>query len=337
MLLTSRPKAASMAHLTQEQRYKIEAFKKAGYKNIAIANEIGVDKSTIGRELKRNSDSRNGVYRASLAHKKASKRIEQKPKKISFTKTMESRIIYLLEHKEYSPEQIVGDSQKKGIEMVSHERIYQFIWQNKKQGSFLHSHLRRKGRRYRKRGNLKDNRGIITGRIGIEHRPEIVDKKQRVGDFEIDTIIGKNHQGAIVTINDRKSGFLKMKKVKTRKADEVEKATIELLMPYKPWIKTITADNGKEFANHKAIADALDVEFYFARPYHSWERGANENLNGLIRQYIPKKSDFEQYTDQQVQAIENKLNERPRKRHNYESPKFVLEQDLKNQKVAFVT
>lgn len=326
-----------MAHLTQEQRYKIEAFKKAGYKNTEIADEIGVDKSTIGRELKRNSDSRNGVYRANLAHKKARKRIKEKPKKISFTKTMESRIIDLLSNQEYSPEQIVGISKKESIEMVSHERIYQFIWNDKKQGGLLYSHLRRKGRRYRKRGNLKDNRGIITGRIGIEHRPEVVDKKQRIGDFEIDTIIGKNHQGAIVTINDRKSGFLKMKKVKTRKADEVEKATIELLMPYKSWIKTITADNGKEFANHKAIADALDVDFYFARPYHSWERGANENLNGLIRQYIPKKSDFEQYTDQQVQEIENKLNARPRKRLNYESPKFVLEQNLKKLKVAFVT
>ena len=149
----------------------------------------------------------------------------------------------------------------------------------------------------------------------------------------IDTIIGQNHQGAIVTINDRASGMLKMKKLNGKDAKELAIETVDILQEWKPFLQTITADNGKEFADHKFISEALGIKFYFARPYHSWERGSNENLNGLIRQYIPKKTDFSTITDEYVHYVETELNNRPRKRHNFETPNYILNQ----KKVAFIT
>ena len=197
--------------------------------------------------------------------------------------------------------------------------------------------MRTNGKRYRKRGASKDSRGIIKNRTSIDLRPSIVDRKIRFGDIEIDLIIGKNHNQAIVTINDRVTGMLKMKKVPSKEASVVAAAVIELLEEWLAYLHTITSDNGKEFALHELISETLNIDYYFAHPYHSWERGANENLNGLIRQYIPKKSDFSILTDQDIQNIEKKLNDRPRKRHNFQSPNIVMNQLLFNQKVAFVS
>lgn len=296
-----------------------------------IANVLGKNKSVISRELSRNCDRRSGEYKYDLAQRKCDNRHRLKPKAARFTEAIGNRIQNLLEEK-YSPEQIVGLSIKEGFDIVSHERIYQHIWQDKKQKGDLYIHLRNQGKRYRKRGNTKDNRGIIKDRISIENRPDIVDEKERFGDLEIDTIIGKNHKGAIVTINDRATGLLRMKKVKSKKAELVKKACLELLLDLKPYIHTITADNGKEFAYHKEISQALEIDFYFARPYHSWERGANENLNGLIRQYIPKNTDFSTISNRKIAKIQEDLNNRPRKRFNFESPNTIF-----NQKVAFIT
>jgi len=304
---------------------------KENYQQIDIAKAIGRHKSVVCREIKRNCDKRNGSYNHDLAQRKYEKRNKGKPKKIRFTDEKKQLIVKLLEDK-YSPEQISGYCKRNGIDMVSHERIYQYIWQDKKQGGKLYIHLRTRGKRYRKRGNMKDSRGIIKDRVCISKRPQIVGEKQRFGDLEIDTIIGKDHKGAILTINDRATGLLKMKKVNSRSAEEVKEATIELLKPLKPFLHTITGDNGKEFALHQDIAKELNIDFYFARPYHSWESGANENLNGLIRQYIPKKADLEQYTFKQIQWIEQQINQRSRKRFNFASPFEMF-----NQKVAFVT
>ncbi len=221
--------------------------------------------------------------------------------------------------------------------MVSIERIYQYIWKDKKYKGDLYTHLRRQGRRYRKRGASKDSRGIIKNRVSIEKRPVVVEKRERFGDLEVDLIIGKNHNQAILTINDRASGMLKMKKILSKQASVVTEAITELLEDWQPYLYTITADNGKEFAGHQEVAEKLSIDYFFAHPYHSWERGANENLNGLIRQYFTKGSDFANITDQQVKQVETKLNNRPRKRYKYENPIFVMEQLLFNQKVAFVT
>jgi len=324
-----------MSHLTHEQRYTISCMLEQGYSQTAIAKSICKDKSVICRELKRNSDKRNNVYRADLATKKYYKRQSEKPKNIRFTDEIKQRVETLLKE-DFSPEQVVGVMNKLKEPCVSVERIYQHIWGNKKLKGNLHTHLRRQGRRYKKRGNVKDNRGIIKDRVSIDKRPGIVETRSRFGDLEVDLIIGKNHEQAILTINDRASGVLKMKKVKSKNATVVATAINELLEEWIPYIHTITADNGKEFAEHKFVAETLNIDYYFAQPYHPWERGSNENLNGLVRQYFKKGSDFTDLTNQQIREVETKLNSRPRKRFKYENPIFVMNKLLFNPKVAFV-
>lgn len=318
-----------MSHLTLEQRYTIEVMCKEGYKKSAIAQAIKRDKSVVYRELNRNCDKRSGVYHHDLAQRKYDKRQQEKRKHIRFTPSVQQDVETLLKE-DYSPEQVVGTLKEQGKPTVSTERIYQHVWADKKKKGGLHLHLRNQGRRYRKRGNKKDNRGIIKDRVSIEQRPKIVEERKRFGDLEVDLIIGKNHNQAMLTINDRASGMLKIRKVASKEAKIVSKAIVEELTDWIPYIKTITADNGKEFADHKFVSEQLGIDYYFARPYHSWERGSNENLNGLVRQYFKKSSDFEPITKEQVKAVENKLNNRPRKRFNYENPIFVMEKLLFN-------
>jgi IS30 family transposase len=329
-------KEVAMSHLTKEQRYTISVMRKEGYSQRAIAESIDKDKSVISRELKRNKDQRSGEYRYELALKKCRERHKTKPKQICFTneiKTASERLLKL----DYSPQQVVGILKKHQEASVSVETLYQHIWNDKKYKGVLHKHLRHQGRRYRKRGAAKDSRGIIKNRVSIEKRPSKVELRDRFGDLEVDLIIGKNHNQAILTINDRSSGMLKMKKIPSKESKGVGLAIIDLLEDWKPYLKTITADNGKEFADHLVVAQELNIDYYFARPYHSWERGSNENLNGLIRQYLPKKTDFTKITDCQVKQIQEKLNLRPRKRFNYENPIFVMDQLLFNPEVAFMT
>ena len=320
-----------MSHLTREQRYTIGVLLEQNIKKSEIAILIGKDKSVITRELKRNFDLRSGNYNPGLAQRKYENRQKVKPKKISLTfeikQTINNFLVLGL-----SPEQIVGKCLKTGLSCVSIERIYQYIWKDKKDKGSLYLNLRTTGKRYRKRGSKKDSRGIIPNRKSIGDRPELVELKERFGDLEMDTIIGKNHKGAIVTINDRATGMLKMKKVESKESELVKQATIELLENWKPFLHTITSDNGKEFAQHQEISSALEIDFYFANPYSPWQRGANENLNGLIRQYIPKSSSFDELKDEEIMEIQEKLNNRPRKRFNFETPNYMF-----NQKVAFIT
>jgi len=320
-----------MSHLTSSQRYTIATMKNNGYSQKAIAKTIDKDKSVVSRELKRNRDLRSGEYRPDLADRKYAERQKQKKKKKYFTEAIKAEVNKGLEQK-LSPEQIVGLAKKEGKECVSHERIYQYIWSDKKQGGNLYENLRTRGKKYRKRGNSKDRRGKIQGRIDIDLRPQIVEQRERFGDFEIDTIIGKNHKGAIVTINDRATGLLKMRILESKNAEMLADKTIEVLRPYQEVLHTITSDNGKEFAAHQKIAAALKCDFYFAKPYHSWQRGSNENLNGLIRQYIPKKTIFANLSEEFIQWVEDELNNRPRKRFEFYSPNEIV-----NQKVAFMS
>jgi transposase, IS30 family len=320
-----------MSHLTKEQRYTIGKLYQSGKTKTEIAAIISKHKSVITREIQHNCDKRNGKYDADLAQRKCEKRHADKAKNIALTQAVKDHIAAMLAQK-YSPEQIAGSAKKQGIPCVSHERIYQHIWQDKKQKGVLYFNLRTQGKRYRKRGSAKDKRGIIKDRVDISNRDPIVENRERFGDLEIDTIIGKDHKGAIITINDRATGMLKMKKTNGKDAKDLAANVAQMLQEWKPYLFTITADNGKEFADHKTIAEALELQFFFARPYHSWERGSNENLNGLIRQYIPKKTDFDTITDQYIQQIETDLNNRPRKRFNFESPLKMFQQ-----KVAFIT
>lgn len=301
------------------------------YTVTAIAKAIDKHKSVVSRELKRNCDLRNGSYRHQLAQRKYQARQQSKPRAIKLTAPMREMVEEKLRQK-LSPEQIVGICKAAGTPCISTERIYRHVWEDKRRKGKLYTHLRTQGKRYRKRGSGKDARGIIKDRVCIEQRPAIVEEKERFGDLEIDTIIGKNHKGAIVTINDRATGLLRMKQVERKEAELVKQAAIELLLYFKPHLHTITSDNGKEFALHQHISRELEVGFFFAHPYHSWERGANENLNGLIRQYIPKSSSFENLTDEYVRFVQEELNNRPRKRFDFKTPNQIF-----NHKVAFVT
>jgi IS30 family transposase len=325
-----------MKHLTLEQRYEIALLKREKYSVAAIVASTGISKSVIYREIKRNSDKRSGVYKADLAQRKTDGRHADKAKHRRFTPAVRLLVTENLE-KDFSPEQIVGLALKDSVYCVSIERIYQFIWADKKKGGELYLHLRTQGKRYRKRGSSKDKRGQIVGRIDIDLRPKIVDEKTRVGDLEIDLVIGEGHKMALLTINDRVTGMLKMKKIDSKEALGVEIAVLELLNDWKSIIHTITSDNGKEFANHQSIAEKLDIDYFFAHPYCSWERGANENLNGLVRQYFPKKTSFEFITDDEIKIVVNKLNNRPRKRLGFHTPNEIFSQFEAKALVAFIT
>lgn len=326
-----------MSHLSLEERYEISALKKQGLHNSDIAKSLGRHKSTIGRELSRNADKRNKHYHPDLAQRKADSRHKEKRKYRTFTPGVREWVISWLK-KDYSPEQIKGLALKHNIACVSHESIYQLVWLDKKKGGFLYKHLRTRGKKYQKRGAKKAGRGYIPNRISIDYRPEVVNKKSRIGDMEMDLIIGKGHQGALLTINDRATGMLKMGYVKGKEAKDIEDKAIELLEDSAPFLHTITTDNGKEFSNHQQIAEKLGIDFYFAKPYHSWERGANENLNGLIRQYFPKGTNFDKIDPKDVKKTEDILNNRPRKRYNYKSPNEVFAEAINNHgKVAFMT
>lgn len=210
-----------------------------------------------------------------------------------------------------------------GISVV-HETIYRYIYTNKKNGGKLYKYLRHKNKKYHHRSNDYQARGTIIDRVMIDKRPKVVEKKNRIGDLEIDTVIGKNHKGALVTVVDRKSKFVLIKNVPSKEASVVTEALIEMIQPIKAITKTITSDNGKEFAYHKQVSAALNTNFYFANPYHSWERGLNEHTNGLIRQYLPKKSEFLNVSKEEIIIIQNRLNHRPRKVLNYKTPYEVF-------------
>lgn len=311
-------------HISKEQRYQISVLLKVGHKVSFISEQLNIHRSTVYREINRNSRPR-GSYDANYANQYAEIRKERFAKTRKLNREMISIIKDKLGKDQWSPEQIKGHCIKKNIPMVSHERIYQFIYEDMAKGGSLHKHLRTGNNKYKKRyGKHKNRRIIIKNKVSIDERPSVINNKERFGDWEIDTIIGKNHKGAIVTIAERKSNFILMRKLKTKNAKQLAKQTIRLLAPYKDLVHSITSDNGTEFAEHEYIAEKLDAKFYFAHPYSSWERGLNEYSNKLIRQYIPKKSDFNNFSNKYISEINLKLNNRPRKLLNFANPNEVL-------------
>jgi len=310
-------------HLTQEQRYHLEAYKKIGYSNSDIAKDLGVHPSTIGRELKRNSSPIHQRYGAKVAQEISSLRKSVNSKANRKLKNeLEDLVIKYIE-RDWSPEQVSATLLIKHGLSLSFVRIYQYIETEKQNGGNLHTHLRFYGKKrrakYGKQSNIR-----IKERVSISERPAIVGEKTRIGDLEIDTIIGEGKHGAITTIVDRASAFVKISTPTTKRAKDIEKETTRLLLPHKDIIHTITSDNGLEFANHKGISNALDCDYYFCHPYSSWERGLNEYTNGLIRQYFPKGSSFKNITPERIQEVENKLNHRPRKTLGWKTPYEVF-------------
>jgi len=303
--------------LTYEQRCQISILIKTDITQRDIAELVKTTQSTISRELARNRGERG--YR----HKQAQLKTDDRRKEASHATKMTVSMVSFVEAKleqEWSPEQISGWLLENKQILISHEAIYLHIWADKKSGGGLYKNLRRQGKKYDKRRNGISTRGHIKDRVCIEERPFIVEDKSRVGDWEIDTVVGKGHSGALVTIVERVTKTLVSKRVNRKTADEVTKATIELLTPYKDVVHTITADNGKEFAYHKKISEALSADVYFAHPYSSWERGLNENTNGLLRQYFPKDTDFKKVTTTAVIRAVNRLNTRPRKNLGFKTP-----------------
>ena len=311
------------SQLTQEQRYHIYGLQKAKKSQTYIADAVGVHKSTISREVIRNRGDRG--YRPQQAHQRALDSRQQAGKHIKFTSELKKVVIekILLD---WSPDQISGYLQKENAASISHERIYQFLLADKKAGGTLHIHLRHSGKKRKKRYGAKDRRGQIKNRVSIDERPKVVDKKLRIGDWEGDTIIGKQQQKAIVTLVDRASKMTRIGPVATKHSDVVAAIMVDLLTPMEHISHTVTLDNGKEFSGHEKIAKLLNIGIYFAHPYSSWERGLNENTNGLIRQYIKKGSSFEGITNERINFIEDRLNNRPRKILGYWTPNEVYQQ-----------
>jgi IS30 family transposase len=300
--------------LTREQRYQIYALKQIGHNQTEIAQAVGVHKATISRELDRNTGQRG--YRPQQAQQFSQARRKKGPPRIAAStwQVVEEKL-----QQDWSPEQVSGWLWKHKAVRISHEWIYQYVYADYRAGGQLYRHLRSQKKR-RKRLLGQDRRGQLTGRRSIEERPAIVDGRRRVGDWEVDTLVGKRHQQAIVTLTERKSRFALLGKVSQRSAEQVRERLVHLLRPFLDKLETMTSDNGKEFAQHEQLAAELDLDFFFAHPYASWERGSNENMNGLVRQYLPKKTDFNQVTTTDLNWIMDRLNLRPRKCLDFRTP-----------------
>jgi len=302
--------------LTSEQRYQISALKEIGYGPSKIAQELEVHKSTISRELSRNIGERG--YRPKQANEKAlERRTNATARKRISAETWE--VVEEKLRQDWSPEQVSGWLEKRQEIRISHEWIYQYILTDKQVGGDLYTHLRQHGKR-RKRYGQYDRRGKLPQRVSIEERPQLVEQRQRLGDWEVDTLVGKGHRGALVSLVERKSRYTLLQPVTQRLANWVADATISLLQPFTDLVHTITGDNGKEFAEHVRIAETLQANFYFAHPYSAWERGTNENTNGLVRQYFPKKTDFSKVARSETKVAVDRLNHRPRKCLDFKSP-----------------
>ena len=321
----------SYKHLSLEERHYIEIELKKGVSQNEIAKSLGRNQSSLSRELSRNKGQRG--YRHKQAGELAQERHKNKPKSVKLTDEIKCLINgYIVE--DWSPEQVTGRLKKENVIRLHHETVYQHVLADKKAGGELYKHLRHQKKRYRKRYGSAHNRTGIPNRVDIDERPEIANNRERVGDWEADTIIGKNHKGAIVTLDDRKSKLRLAFPLAGKKAQGVFDATILLLDPIKRFVKTITFDNGKEFTQHEKIAKSLECETYFAKPYHSWERGQNENANGLLRQYFPKEMELVDVTIKQVFRAVDKLNSRPKKCLGFKTPYEAFEEltgiDVKN-------
>lgn len=303
--------------LTIEQRYQIYGLKKAGFDQSEIAGELKVNKSTISRELKRNVGDR-GWHPRQAQEKTRERRLACKnANKFSPEDWVQ---VDILIRERLSPEQVSGRMAVENTLKISHETIYTHIYDEKRAKGDLWRHLRCQKRCRKRYGSGQERRGTLKNRVSIDDRPNIVDLKERIGDWEGDTVIGRDHKGAMVTLADRASRYTLATMLPGKHADGVTAAVTRLLKPHKRKCHTVTFDNGKEFAGHEEIAKELKLDVYFAHPYHSWERGLNENTNGLLRQYFPKGTLFETVTEAEVQAAVTALNHRPRKILGFRSP-----------------
>ena len=304
--------------ITTEERYIISHLRRQGVRQSEIARQLNRARSTIWREIRRNC-SRLGAYRPSKAVEKTNGRRARSRKKSRFTRG-DFALVRALLKKKWSPDQISKELRLKKKLAISHETIYRYVWKDKRRGGKLFKHLRQALKRRRKRYGAYDSRGLMAGKRPIDTRPLAAENRSRKGHCEMDTVLGRGSKHCILTMVDRKTGYLIIKKLRQRTTAEVNAQLLKMLGEEGQKIKTITADNGTEFHQFKQVEDQTGVEFYFARPYHSWERGSNENANGLIRQYLPKGKPMTHLTQGECDRIARELNERPRKRFGYRTP-----------------
>lgn len=307
--------------LSREERYIIIALVKTHMSNAAIARHIGRSTSTITRELARNRRP-IGCYAASVAHEYAIARRHKARRGSHFSEEQWQIILFLL-RLDFSPEQISNTLKRFALFSISHETIYQYLLYDKEKGGCLYKHLRVVTKRRRKRYNSYDSRGRLAGKRHISERPNYINNRSQIGHWEGDTVVGRDRRHCIVTLVERKTGFVIIKKIEARTVEQVNTVCIQAIKEHKKTFKTITFDNGTEFHGYKDIEKATSIKCYFATPHHSWERGTNENTNGLIRQYIPKRSCMKNITQEDCDRIAYRLNTRPRKRHCYKTPEEV--------------
>ena len=310
-------------HLSREERYTISILRRKGESNASIASILGRNISTIKRELSRNA-SPNGGYSYSIAQKLSDKRSNEASCRSSrICEKSWNFVKNKLTQEQWSPEQISGELDELGLKPISHETIYLRIYQDLKAKGELHQHLRHKVKSYKNRSLKNDKRGQIANQTSIELRPIEVDKRLSIGHWEIDTIVGNPSGNVLVTMVERFSRYTLIARAENKSSDAVTIALLKRMAPTRDKVETLTYDNGKEFAKHLFIDDILDSQGYFAHPYSSWERGLNENTNGLIRQYFPKRTDFGEVSDEEIAAVERKLNSRPRKCLDRKTPSFI--------------
>jgi IS30 family transposase len=307
-------------HLSQAERYQIHALMKAGHDQSQIAKLLDRHKSTISRELSRNTGSRG--YRPKQACEMSADRAQHSRNAPTVEPWVREAACALL-CIQWSPEQIASQLP------ISHETVYQHVYADKAQGGTLWKHLRCQKQKRKRYASGRDRRGQIPNRRPLSERPLHIEARRQVGHWECDTVIGASHKGAVVTMVERKSGYAVMTKVEKKTSELVSSAIVDKLQPLAARVKTLTFDNGKEFAGHAQIDQQLQSTAYFARPFASWERGSNENLNGLLRQYVPKKRAMSTVSDEEIRMIQNRLNNRPRKRLGFKTPAEVFHQSLK--------
>jgi IS30 family transposase len=304
--------------ITCEERYSLMLLRAHGLRPAAIARVLGRHRSTIGRELARNRGRSDGYYRPQLADWYARSRRSRSRRNQRFAAADWRRIHGLL-REDWSPEQVAGWLRRHQILRISHETIYRHIWADLEQGGELHTHLRCARRKRRKRYGTYERRGRVSGKRPITSRPAVVETRAEVGHWESDTMVGPGRP-CVLSLVERKTGYLVLGKLAARTTAEVNRRAIPLIRAQPRPLHTITADNGTEFHDYAAIEQATSACFYFATPHHAWERGTNENTNGLIRQYIPKRLSMARLTQADCHAIARKLNRRPRKRLGYRTP-----------------
>lgn len=308
------------AQITPEERYAIAMLRRQRLSIRAIAAALGRSPSTVSREIRRNRSAHDGAYRAERACERTNGRRSRSRRNSQFSSD-DWRLVERLLAKRWSPEQISGRLRLEGTLSISHETIYEHVRKDRRRGGTLWTHLRQAAKKRRKRYRSPDSRGKLPGKRHISERPPEVESRQVPGHWEIDTIKGDS-QGAhsVVTMVERMTGFTLMGKLERHRVSDTNARVIELIRRHASQVLTITADNGTEFHGYKGIEEATGVEFYFATPHHSWERGTNENTNGLIRQYLPKRKSMAHVTQRECASHAKSLNTRPRKRLGYLTP-----------------